>query len=63
VPVDNINFLKSLQLGLIGDNLLTVTDYTGWDPESNRLSSGNFSADISSYPTARSIILSLTASF
>ena len=64
VPVDNIDFLKSLQLGVIGDNLLTVTDYTGWDPESNRFGGAqNNSADISSYPTAKSIIFSLTASF
>ncbi len=64
VPTENIDFLKSLQLGLIGDNLLTVTDYTGWDPESNRFGGfANHSADINSYPTSRSIILSLTASF
>lgn len=63
VPTENIDFLKSLRLGLIGDNLLTVTDYTGWDPESNRTPGSNSSSDINSYPTARSIILSLTASF
>lgn len=64
VPVNNIDFLKSLQLGIIADNLLTVTDYTGWDPESNRFAGAqNNSADISSYPTAKSIIFSLTASF
>ena len=64
VPVNNIDFLKSLQLGIIADNLLTVTNYTGWDPESNRFAGAqNNSADISSYPTAKSIIFSLTASF
>lgn len=27
--------LRSVQLSVIGRNLFTVTDYTGWDPESN----------------------------
>lgn len=27
--------LRSVQLSVVGRNLFTVTDYTGWDPESN----------------------------
>ena len=63
VPVVNIDFLKSLQLGVILNNLLTVTDYTGWDPEANRFGGGNVKADMNSYPISKSIIFSLNASF
>ncbi|APQ16744.1 TonB-dependent receptor [Maribacter hydrothermalis] len=63
VPVDNINFLNSLRVYVTGQNLFTVTDYGGFDPESNSLGSSNVRVDYSSYPTARTYLLGLTANF
>lgn len=63
VPVDNVNFLNSLRVYLTGQNLFTITDYGGFDPESNSLGSSNVRVDYSSYPTARTYLLGLTANF
>ncbi len=69
VPVSNITFLNSLRLYVTGQNLFTITDYSGFDPEANSFNSpnspgaGNVRIDYSSYPLARTYILGLTASF
>ena len=63
VPVDNIAFLNSMRVYVTGQNLFTITDYGGFDPESNSLGSSNVRVDYSSYPTARTYLLGLTASF
>ncbi len=63
VPVDNIDFLNSMRVYITGQNLFTITDYGGFDPESNSLGSSNVRVDYSSYPTARTYLLGLTASF
>jgi TonB-linked SusC/RagA family outer membrane protein len=55
--------LGSLKVNLIGNNLLTWTNYTGWDPEvnfNNPLLSG---LDRISYPRARTFTFSLNATF
>ena len=57
VPVDNIKFLSSLKLYLTGQNLLTITDYSGFDPEANSFGRNNTKVDYSSYPLASSWIL------
>ena len=54
---------KSLRFNLIGNNLLTWTNYTGWDPEvnfNNPLLSG---LDRIAYPRARNFTLSFNATF
>lgn len=33
IPVQNINFVKNAAVTLSGENLFTITDYTGLDPE------------------------------
>ena len=63
VPVDNINFLSALRVYVTGQNLFTITDYGGFDPEANSLGSSNVRVDYSSYPLARTYLLGLTASF
>lgn len=63
IPVDNINILNSLRVYVTGQNLFTVTDYGGFDPEANSLGSSNVRVDYSSYPLARTYLLGLTASF
>lgn len=54
---------KSLRFNLIGNNLITWTNYTGWDPEvnfNNPLLSG---LDRIAYPRARNFTLSFNATF
>jgi hypothetical protein len=52
-----------MRVYVTGQNLFTITDYGGFDPESNSLGSSNVRVDYSSYPTARTYLLGLTASF
>jgi TonB-linked SusC/RagA family outer membrane protein len=58
--------IKNAKLSLIGRNILTFTDYTGWDPEVTNYSSGTqqyFSVDYGVYPTQTSYSLSLKLNF
>lgn len=66
-PTDKINFIQSGKLTLTGQNLFTITDYTGQDPEVNvdKNIGGvpSFGIDYSAYPRARSIVLGLQVTF
>lgn len=57
---------SDLRLSFVGQNLLTITDYSGQDPEVNVDKSINgvpsFGIDYSAYPRARSFNLNLTVS-
>ena len=59
-----IKWLSGLNVYLTGQNLLTITNYSGFDPlaNSNKASDGNQSVgiDYSSYPNARTYMLGLT---
>jgi TonB-linked SusC/RagA family outer membrane protein len=59
VPVNRIKLLQSLRLSLIGQDLITITDYEGFNPEANSFGRGNARIDYSSYPNARTIILAV----
>tara|TARA_R100000935_G_C2842035_1_gene171914 strand:- start:24943 stop:28350 length:3408 start_codon:yes stop_codon:yes gene_type:complete len=63
VPVQNIDFLNSLQVYVTGQNLFTITDYIGFDPEANSFGGSNVRIDYSSYPLARTYMVGLTANF
>ena len=62
-------FFKSVKLGLIGRNLLTVTNYTGYDPEVGQINNGYagssqyFQFDAYGYPAYRTVSGSLTLVF
>jgi hypothetical protein len=63
VPVGNISFLSSLRVYATGQNLFTLTDYVGFDPEANSFGRSNVRVDYSSYPLARTFLLGLNARF
>ena len=65
VPKSIINKLgiQSLQLSLIGSNLLTWTNYSGWDPEVNFNNPLLAGYDRIAYPRARTYTFSLNANF
>jgi hypothetical protein len=60
---EQIGPLKTLQIGLSGRNLLTLTNYSGLDPEvsnfGNQPIGRNY--DVAPYPPSRSFWLSVTA--
>lgn len=59
LPVDRlgITWARQLQIYCSGQNLLTFTNYSWWDPETN------FRLDHNSYPSARSITVGLRTRF
>ncbi len=59
-------FFKEIKLSAIGRNVLTFTQYTGWDPEVAAYSSGTqqyFSVDYGVYPNQSSYSFSVQAKF
>ena len=63
VPMDNSNVFNSLRLFITGQNLLTFTDYIGFDPEANSFGRSNLRVDYSSYPLASTFMFGLNAQF
>jgi len=62
--ISNYKFINSLRLYISGNNLLTVTDYKGWDPESNNSNGSNsVFIDNGTYPAAKSYVLGIQANF
>jgi iron complex outermembrane receptor protein len=63
----NINWLNGVNVYLSGQNLLTITDYSGFDPLANadKSSGGNQSVgiDYTSYPSARTYMFGLALKF
>ena len=61
------NWFSSIKFSLTGQNLFTITDYSGFDPEVNTGSSisgiQTFGIDRFTYPSARTILLGLNVSF
>eukprot|EP01013_Petalomonas_cantuscygni_P016813 TRINITY_DN33878_c0_g1_i1.p1 TRINITY_DN33878_c0_g1~~TRINITY_DN33878_c0_g1_i1.p1 ORF type:complete len:1034 (-),score=-30.23 TRINITY_DN33878_c0_g1_i1:1531-4632(-) len=64
--MSNIGFFKDIKLSLIGRNLLTFSDYKGWDPEVLSYDSGTqqyFSVDYGVYPIQKTYSLSVQLKF
>jgi len=64
--LDKLGFIKGVKIGFIGRNLLTFTDYSGYDPEvQTRTASGSqyFAYDFMGYPNFRSYSGSLEIKF
>lgn len=56
--------LHSLKLYVTGSNLLTFTNYSGYDPDVNTLSSGlRLGVDYGSYPQSRTFLFGLNIGF
>ncbi|MCG8307734.1 MAG: TonB-dependent receptor [Cytophagales bacterium] len=55
IPTDNVNWLRSAQVYIAGDNLLTITNYTGFDPEVDLYATSNvqMGVDNGAYPVAK----------
>ncbi len=58
------DFIRDVKLSVVGRNLLTITDYTGYDPEvALRTNSTNFRLDEYSYPNFRTFTGSVQIRF
>jgi TonB-linked SusC/RagA family outer membrane protein len=60
------NFIKEMKIGVIGKNLLTITNYSGYDPEvqtENDSGTQGFAYDFAGYPNFRTISGSLEFKF
>jgi hypothetical protein len=65
LPVSKVNFLSAVDVFVTGRNLLTITNYTGFDPEVNSFANETQrrGVDWSSYPNTRSVVFGLNVTF
>ena len=63
IPTKNIRPFNSMNVYLSGQNLLTITDYTGYDPSSNSYNNPSLKVDYSSYPSSRTIVMGVELEF
>jgi len=61
----NLKFMNSLRVYVTGQNLITFTDYSGYDPEVNAQGNNNLQlgVDYNSYPSAKAVIFGINAAF
>lgn len=60
-----LKFMSSLRLYVTGQNLITLTDYSGFDPEVNSQGNSNLQmgVDYNAYPAAKAVMVGVSASF
>lgn len=63
VPMKNNPVFKTLKVYVTGQNLFTITDYIGWDPEASSYGRSNVRLDYSTYPITKSFIFGINAGF
>jgi len=63
IPVDQIGFLQSARVHITGQNLLTITNYTGYDPEANAFGRSNVRLDYNSYPLPKTYLIGFNLTF
>ncbi|WP_299556364.1 TonB-dependent receptor [Seonamhaeicola sp.] len=63
VPVQKIKGINSLMVYVTGQNLATITDYSGVDPAANAQGDNNIRIDYNGYPFARTYLFGLNLEF
>ncbi|WP_232074053.1 TonB-dependent receptor [Spirosoma aureum] len=62
--IPRVKFSKGIRAYVSGNNLFTITNYQGWDPESNNYGSSNaLFYDNGTYPAAKSYVIGLQCTF
>lgn len=61
----NLTWMRSLRVYISGQNLLTITDYSGYDPEVNVLGQDNLNlgVDYGTYPKMKSYTIGINVGF
>ncbi|MGB6153131.1 MAG: hypothetical protein WBG48_14195, partial [Pricia sp.] len=62
-PMDNIDVLKSLRVYIAADNLVTITDFEGFDPDASATGEGIVKVNYNTYPLAKTIRLGFDVKF
>jgi len=62
-PVQNINLLRHGSVYVSGENLLLITDYSGFDPDVNTAGQSNVVVDQNAFPRARTITFGVNLGF
>jgi len=62
---NKIKFMNSLRVYVTGQNLITITDYSGFDPEVNSQGNQNLQigVDYNAYPSAKAVLFGVNVSF
>ncbi len=65
IPMANFRYLKSATVSLSGENLLTITDFDGYDPEGNQTGDGTNieKSSYNNYPLARIFRVGVSINF
>jgi len=64
IPVDKLGALSSMRVFVAGENLATITDYKGYDPDASAAGDGNVTkVNYNSYPLARTFRLGVDVKF
>lgn len=63
VPLGNLKAIKSVRVYVTGQNLVTITTYSGYDPEVSVNGDGNVRVDYNAYPVARTYLIGLNIGF
>ncbi|GAB3931693.1 SusC/RagA family TonB-linked outer membrane protein [Larkinella terrae] len=63
VPLEKLKFIRSAQVYVTGQNLFTITNYTGSDPEVSAFGTSNVRADYNAYPLTRTYTVGLNLTF
>ncbi len=63
LPVDRIKFIQSARFYVTGQNLATITNYVGFDPEANAFGKSNVRLDYNGYPLARTWLIGINVGF
>jgi hypothetical protein len=65
MSVSKFKLLSAIDVFITGRNLLTITNYTGFDPEVNSFANDTQrrGVDWSSYPNIRSVVFGLNVTF
>ncbi|MGS2740908.1 SusC/RagA family TonB-linked outer membrane protein [Sinomicrobium sp. M5D2P17] len=62
IPLED-SFIEKSQIYISGQNLITITDYSWWDPEVNSQGAGSPGIDYLSYPVAKGFTVGLRMTF
>ena len=65
IPTDNLKGISNFDIYVSAQNLITLTDYSGYDPEVSGFNGGDLrqGVDLSTYPGVKSITFGLNVSF
>ena len=64
LPVDKLGPVSSLRVFVAGENLATITDYKGYDPDASAAGEGNVTkVNYNSYPLARTFRVGIDVKF